>query len=51
MKFVDFIDPPRANHFFEKKNNEELIIAFGFDYENKIPLNDFKVYNIITNLC
>jgi len=51
MKFVDTINSARANHFFEKKNNDELLVAFGFNYEDNIPLNDFKVYNVNTNLC
>lgn len=50
MQFVTNIEPPRANHFFERKNDTELIIAFGFDQQNNVPLNDFKVYNIETQL-
>jgi len=31
MEKVTDIYPPRANHFFENKSNDELIIAFGYD--------------------
>lgn len=41
VKHIASINPGRGCHFFDKINDRELIIGLGYDFDSKIPLDDF----------